>query len=86
MESVNSKIEKYRQKQIKKKPEFESESATADVRDFLNKNKKHHVKVENEDEEFDLEEPSTYEKEAENYTLDTLDAYSTAMEKHSLAE
>jgi hypothetical protein len=52
----------------------------------LNKNKKHHTKVDNEDEEFDLEEPSTYEKEAENYTLDTLDAYSTAMEKHSLAE
>lgn len=52
----------------------------------MTKNKKHHLKATNEDEEFDLEEPSTYEKEAEDYTIDTLDAYSTAMEKHSLAE
>jgi len=42
--------------------------------------------VKNNDEEFDLEDPSEYEKEAEEYTIDTLDAYSNAMSKHSLAE
>jgi len=42
--------------------------------------------VKNNDEEFDLEDPSEYEKEAEEYTIDTLDAYSSAMSKHSLAE
>lgn len=52
----------------------------------MTKNKKHHLKVKNEDEEFDLEDPSEYEKEAEDYTIDTLDAYSTAMDKHALAE
>lgn len=59
---------------------------SSDVQEFLNKNKKHHLKVKNNDEEFDLEDPSEYEKEAEDYTIDTLDAYSTAMSKHALAE
>ena len=59
---------------------------SSDVQEFLNKNKKHHLKVKNTDEEFDLEDPSEYEKEAEDYTIDTLDAYSTAMSKHALAE
>lgn len=94
MESVGTKIEEFRQKNQKltqkaaqKQQKFEPEtSAQSDVREFLTKNKKHHLKVKNEDEEFDLEDPSEYEKEAEDYTIDTLDAYSTAMDKHALAE
>lgn len=58
----------------------------SDVQDFLNKNRKHHLKETNAEEEFDLEDPSEYEKEAEDYTMDTLDAYSNAVGKHTLAE
>lgn len=84
-ESVSYRIQKQRQKLVQK-PQPPKLEAQSDVQDFLNKNKKHHLKVKNEDEEFDLEDPSEYEKEAENYTVDTLDAYSSAITKHSLAE
>ena len=98
LESVGEKIERQRQKEQKatqlvqrkkavEKAQPNALEAMSDVQDFLNKNKKHHLKVKNEDEEFDLEDPSEYEKEAEEYTVDTLDAYSSAVGKHSnLAE
>lgn len=58
-------------------------SAEADVEEFLNRNKKHRGQGKEADEEFDLEDPSEYEKEAEDYSIDTLDAYSSAMQRHS---
>lgn len=46
----------------------------------MNRNhKKHH----NADEEFELEDPSEYEKEAEEYSLDTLNAYASAVQRHT---
>ena len=101
LESVGEKIQRQRQKEedkIKKSAQLVQRKqanqnvkpnaleAMSDVQDFLNKNRKHHLKETNAEEEFDLEDPSEYEKEAEDYTMDTLDAYSNAVGKHTLAE